>query len=368
MGWDNITGESSILTNNTGNADEIRFESGKMNKVRLLLPDGQEPYSYLEHCLEVETFENGQQVRNFRTIRCPKTSKNPTAHCPLCDGQQVRRRVRHACNVFDYDANKVQKLNAGESVFKTIATTRKMGVDILGVDWGIMKSGTDRNDTSYTTTNLGQSQFTYDASTMGALFDIEAEYQPATIDEMRATVESIGGDWNKLTTVPKLVYPTLQDALAHVMPNGKYKDMTFSQIWDMDKSPRGFIAYLALKSDRQNDEKAAAQVIYTRLGGVPIDGVPREDDQQPAQQAQPTQPSQPVQSQPAPQPAQQAQSNGRQEKIAKINEIFSSDKKFVDGGFDAIIKTLKQFGNGKTNIQDFTDTELDDLLNGCKSE
>lgn len=370
MSWDNILGESSILPGNSGSADEVKFESGKSVRIRLLLPDGAEPYSYLEHCLEVETIENGQQVRTFRTIRCPKTSKNPNAHCALCDGQQVRRRVRHACNVFDYEAGKVQKLNAGEQVFKTIATTRKMGVDILGVDWGILKSGTDRNSTEYTVTNLGASQFEYNPEQHGTLFNIEADYQPVTEEEMKAIVESAGGNWLQLITPPTLVYPTLEDALNHVMPNGKYKGQTMRQIWDADKSPRGFISFLATKSDRQSEEKAAAQVIYVRLGGVHIDGVPTDDSgatSAPAQASVPQQSTTPTNCVITPPPAEnKPASRDRQAKIAEVNKVFSTDEKYVKGGFNVIIETLKKFGNGKSNIQDFTDAELDALLNGCK--
>lgn len=374
MSWDQITGDSSILPGSgSGGQDEIKLESGKAKKIRLILPPGQEPYSYLEHCLEVESVENGQMVRTFRTIRCPKTTKNPNAPCPLCDGQQVRRRVRHACNAFDYDLNKVQKLNAGESVFKTIATTRKMGVDILGVDWGVMKTGEGRNDTTYTVTNLGMSQFEYNPEVHGQLFDIEQEYQPQTIDDMKAIVEGAGGNWDQLIIPPQLVYPTLQEALAHKMPNGKYKDQEFRAIWEADKSPRGFIAYLALKSDRQNDEKAAAQVIYSRLGGVHIDGVPMQDGA-PAQ-------SQPQNNPPAQQNQQAGQSSGqqkqpdmgnamnppisddRQKKIADINSIFSTKERYVKGGFTVIIEDMKKYGGGKTNVTDFTDAELDALLN-----
>lgn len=371
MSWDNILGESSILPSNSGNADEVKFESGKSVRVRLLLPDGAEPYSYLEHCLEVETIENGQQVRTFRTIRCPKTSKNPNAHCALCDGQQVRRRVRHACNVFDYEAGKVQKLNAGEQVFKTIATTRKMGVDILGVDWGILKTGTDRNSTEYTVTNLGASQFEYNPEQHGALFNIEADYQPATEEEMKTIVESAGGNWLQLITPPELIYPTLEDALNHVMPNGKYKGQTMKQIWDADKSPRGFISFLATKSDRQSEEKAAAQVIYVRLGGVHIDGVPTDDNgaTTSTQTSTPQQSTAPTNNEAAPTPTENKPvSEDRQAKIAEVNKIFSTDEKYVKGGFNVIIETLKKFGDGKSNIQDFTDAELDALLNGCKQD
>lgn len=359
MSWSNITGEQSILPNSgNGGQDEVKLESGKAKRVRLLLPNGAEPYSYLEHCLEVETIENGQQVRTFRTIRCPKTQKDPNAYCPLCDGQQVRRRVRHACNVWDYDENKVQKLNAGTSVFEVIANTLKMGVDILGVDWGIMKTGEGRNDTKYTATNLGMSQFDHNVD--GQLFDIEREYQPHTIDEMKSIVEGAGGDWNKLTTPPELVYPTLQEALAHKMPNGKYKDQTFEQIWNADKSPRGFISYLALKSNRQNEEKAAAQVIYARLGGVHIDGVPMSDDEIPVKT--PVADNAPVQNTTPSQSQQAPVSGDRQDKINKINNAFSTRDKYLKGGFDAIINEMKKCGNGKTNIQDFTDDELDVLL------
>lgn len=373
MSWSNITGDQSILPGTSGAQDEVKLESGKTKKVRLLLPDGAEPYSYLEHCLEVETIENGQTVRAFRTIRCPKTTKNPNAHCPLCDGQQVRRRVRHVCNVYDYDEQKVQKLNAGEQVFKTIATTRKMGVDVLNVDWGLLKTGKDRNDTTYTVTNLGSSSFEYNPETMGTLFDVEAEYAPGTIEEMQATVESVGGNWAALTTPPVLVYPTLKEALDHEMPNGKYKGQKFSQIWESDKSPRGFIAYLALKSDRQNAEKAAAQVIYTRLGGVMIDGVPMEDGQPTVQNTSANATPTPTPTANSSKPAQtatptadtaKANSSERTNKINEINKIFTSNPKYLSD-FNVVIAELQKYGNGKTNIQDFTDEELDALYNGC---
>ena len=264
---------------------------------------------------------------------------------------------------------KVQKLNAGESVFKTIATTRKMGVDVLGVDWGIMRSGKDRNDTTYTVTNLGASQFDYNPDQHGALFDVEAEYQPPTVEEMKSIVEGAGGNWDALIVPPALVYPSLQEALAHKMPNGKYKDQTFQQIWDADKSPRGFIAYLALKSERQNDEKAAAQVIYARLGGANIPGVPMSDNtgkQTPPVQTQKpanTQPTQNSQTTPA---MNKPISDDRKAKIDKANSIFSTNEKYIKGGFQLIISDMQKYGNGKSNIQDFTDAELDALIEGIQ--
>ena len=152
--------------------------------------------------------------------------------------------------------------------------------------------------------------------------------------------------------------------MAHKMPNGKYKDQTFQQIWDADKSPRGFIAYLALKSERQNEEKAAAQVIYARLGGANIPGVPLDGNN-----AQPTQkPTQNAQAQQTPPPAtaNKPVSDDRKAKIDKANSIFSTNEKYIKGGFQLIIADMQKFGNGKSNIQDFTDAELDALIEGIQ--
>ena len=135
MSWDNITGDAKILPGGgNGGVDEIKFEPGKPVRVRLILRDGEQPYSYLEHAIEADTIgQDGKPTRVFRTIRCPKTSSNPNAYCPICEGQRFRRRVRNAANVWDYEQNKVQKLNAGDGIWKPIATTRKMGVDVLNV-------------------------------------------------------------------------------------------------------------------------------------------------------------------------------------------------------------------------------------------
>lgn len=374
MGWDNITGDAKIIPS-SGNMNEIRFESGKPKKVRLLLRDGEQPYSYLEHTLEVEKIENGQTTRVFRTIRCAKTSANPNAYCPLCEGQQLRRRARNAANVWDYDSGSVQKLNAGDSVWKPIATTRKLGVDILGVDWAIMKSGQTRNDTEYATTNLGASSFQLPADAQ--LFDIEQEYAPHTIDEMKAIVESCGVTWESVITPPELQYPTLQDALAHVMPNGKYKDQTFKQIWDADPSPKGMINFLATKSNRITPEKAAAQVILVNLGGANIPGVPVyngngtvqvNSTQMPPKATAPVTPAPTHAPAPAPAPVQTAtiNSSARQDKINKINSLLSTKEKFVNGGFSVVIDTMKSVSGGKTNISDFSDAELDAMIEACE--
>ena len=253
-----------------------------------------------------------------------------------------------------------------------------MGVDVLGVDWAVMRTGTDRNDTSYTATNLGHSQFVLPADAQ--LFDIESDYAPHTIEDMKAIVESIGLKWEDAITPPTLTYPTLQGALTHVMPNGKYKDQTFKQIWETDQSNKGMINYLATKSDRITAEKAAAQVILVNLGGATIPGVPKYNADgsianagavasanYPTQTAQAATPAQVQTAAPA-QVASPAPSGERTAKIDKINGIFASAKKYTEGGFKLIMETMKSAGSGKTNIGDFTDAELDALVSTLEGE
>jgi len=353
MGWDNVTGDAKIVPSAGGNSNEIKLENGKARRVRIL---DNEPYSYLEHTLEIDGLENGQPTKTFRTIRCPKTSDNPNAHCPLCDGQVLKRRIRHAINVWDYETNSVQKLNAGENVFKPIATTRKLGVDILSVDWAILKTGEGRNDTTYSATNLGPSPFTLSEGT--SLYDLKSDYAPHSVDDMKQIIESCGGNWDTCITQPTLMYPSLQDALAHVMPNGKYKDKTFQQIWDLDKSPKGMINYLATKSDRITMEKACAQVILVNLGGANIPGVPLDGQTSTAASTATVSTA----------PTATAPTADRTNKINNINQLLATKPKYVNGGFNLIMEVMKSVGNGKTNISDFTDAELDAMLTECNKD
>ena len=55
-----------------------------------------------------------------------------------------------------------------------------------------------------------------------------------------------------------------------------------------------------------------------------------------------------------------------QDKINKINTLLSTKKKFVDGGFVAVIDAMKKVSGGKTNIADFSDAELDAMIQECE--
>lgn len=383
MSWDTINGDARILpSSGLGNANEIKMEPGKPVKVRLLCVSDDEPYSYFEHTIEADgTDDKGQKTRIFRTARCTKTSKDPNAYCPLCDGQRFPRRVRNAANVWDYESNSIKKLNAGDSVWKPIATCRKMGVDVMGVDWGLLRTGENRNDTQYTATNLGPSAFVLPADAQP--YNIVEEYAPHTVEQMKEIVESCGLTWEFATTPPSLEYPTLEDALAHVMPNGKWKDKTFKEIWEADRSSKGMINYLATRSTRITPEKAAAQVILVNLGGANIPGVPRMGQAAPAAAPQPTASTaspQPVSgpsfaqtAKPVPQPVAQPKANGaaptatgRQGKIDAINGLLSTKQTFVTGGYKKIMEVMQAASGGKTNIADFSDAELDKLLKMCE--
>ena len=143
------------------------------------------------------------------------------------------------------------------------------------------------------------------------------------------------------------------------------------QVWESNK---GMIEFFA-KSNRITEEKGCAQVILVALGGAQINGVPNYANggkvvNNATPQAQP-----PVQTPPANNAPQantannaptQAPSNttdsARQEKIKQINEKLQSNEKFVKGGYTVIMDTMKQASGGKTSINDFTDAELDKML------
>lgn len=369
MGWDSITGDKKILPSSGGNSNEVKLESGKFKKVKLMLRPGEEPYSYLEHPIENEVIENGQSTRIFRTVRCAKTSKNPNAPCKICDGQRFPRRPRNAANVWDYELNQVQKLNGGEKIWSPIASLRKMGVDPLAVDWGILKTGKDRNDTDYNVQNLGPAQLT-GLPPEAQLFDIEADYAPHTEEEMKAVVEQCGFKWETIIVPPDLQFPkSTQEALDHVMPNGKYKGQTMRQMWDADKTPKGMINYLATKSDRMSYEKACAQVIMVNLGGANIPGVPNfSNGGQPA--TTPNIPSTTTGNIPPPPapttPTTPAAPPPQSGIINEINGLLQSKEKFVKGGYPAIMEAMKTASGGKTSINEFTEAELNALLKICK--
>lgn len=378
MAWGNITGEEQIIP--SGQSNELVLESGKPRKVRLLLAPGEEPYSFFQHSIEHEYFENGQQQKSYRTVNCPKTKANPYAHCPLCDGQQARRRVRHVAKVWDYETSSVKYLCNGEQIWEPIATLVKMGMDPTTVDWVLSKTGEGRNGTKYAATNMGPSPF--DASkVVDTLRPTTEEYKPHTIEEMQAIVGSMGGGmrWDMLLTPPPLEYPeSIKEALAHVVPNTKYKGQTMEAIY---KANPGMIEFFA-NSNRVSPEKAIAKVILKYIGGrnddltadVPqyVDGllvggsVPAQNTQNTQPQQQPVQNVQPTA--PVQQPAQNTApaGNGRTEKINEINKLMQTSKKFIDGGYPVILDTLKEAGNGKTSINEFTDAELDKMLELCQ--
>lgn len=371
LGWGVVNGDERIIPQS--GVREMKLESGKPKRVALL---GSAPYSFFQHSLESEKIENGQVTTMFRTVNCPKTKDNPNAHCPLCDGQQARRRIRHSIAVWDYENNEATLLTNGDDVFKPMGTMGKMGMDPGTMDWVVSKSGTTKNDTTYSSVNMGPKQLP--ALPDGTdIPDPIMTYKPNTVDEMKTLVESMGLNWNSLIVPPPVQYPeSLQEALDHVIPNTKYKGQTMKQVWDTNK---GMIEFFA-KSNRISEEKGCAQVILVALGGVQIDGVPNyANGGKVIQNSQPTvnppvvnppvnsQPTNdttvnpPINNQPTSAPSATADGD-RQAKIQQINECLQSNEKFVKGGYTVIMETMKEASGGKTSINDFTDTELDKMI------
>lgn len=373
MSWGIINGDER-LGGMSGEGNELKFESGKPVRVKLLFDENNpEPYSFFEHTIEVEVFKDGKKTTDFRTVRCPKTKQNPNAPCDLCEGQVSRRRIRHAVNVWVYDQQKVLKLRQGEQVFKAMGTIAKMGTDPASMDWAISKTGSTRNDTEYSAVNVGPCQLT-ELPAGTTLYNLKEDYKPHTLEEMKAIVAQVGGDWNHFITVPAVQYPaTLQEALDHEMPNTKYKGQKMSQIWN--ENP-GMIEWLA-NSKRISVEKGMAQVILVAMKGVMIPGVPNLSGgnvmpSQPAPQQMPSQPA-PQQSIPqqqsAPQQTTGAQVNNSQTKINEINQLFQSSKGYEKDGYNYMIGVLSQASGGtKTAIHQFSDAELDKAIEILKKD
>lgn len=376
MGWDVITGDASLAP--SGASNEVILEVGKARRVRLLLKGDEQPYSFFQHTLEREKVgDNGQIEKLFRTVNCPKTKLNPYAPCPLCDGQQARRRVRHASRAYDYDTQSAKYLTGGEQIWKPIATLAKVGMDPNTVDWAIMRTGKDRNDTEYSATNMGPAQYIPTQEMYETLADPREEYKPHSEEEMKAIVEGMGLNWASLIVPPPIQYPpTLQDALNHVIPNTKYKGQTMEQVWNTNK---GMIEFFS-NSNRITPEKASAQVILVALGGAVIEGVPNYSlgnagiTNTPASTAGTNPNSNTTPNSSATNGGtvgtnvqQNVQPTGeRQAKINEINGLLQTNKKFIDGGYKEIIDTMKLASSGKQMINDFTDAELDKMLELCK--
>jgi len=370
MSWGIINGDERLIPQ--GMNHELKIEAGKTYKFRLLLKPGEEPWSFFEHTADNEKVENGQSVKVFRTAICPKGKDNPYAPCKLCDGQQIRRRMRNASNIWSYETNEVKVLKGGEDIWKPMGTLVKMGIDITTLDFAVTRTGTGKNDTSYSVVNLGPATTPLPDDVMSKVYDIREEYAPSTEAEMKAMVEAVGFDWNKMIVPPAIQYPeSLQEVLEHVIPNTKYKGQTMKQVWDTN---RGMIEFFA-KSNRISPEKAGAQVLLVNLGGAQIPGVPIYNQQGGTPTPTKVQANTPAQTPTDGQaksdtPAQTPPpvDTGKQAKIKEINTLLQSNQKFIKGGYQMIMDTMKEASGGKTSINEFTDPELDKMLELCKAE
>ena len=100
-------------------------------------------------------------------------------------------------------------------------------------------------------------------------------------------------------------------------------------------------------------------VQYTSTATAPAPTTPNAGTPAPAP-AKSTAPAQ------TPTPTATVNSSARQDKINKINSLLSTKEKFVNGGFSVVIDTMKSVSGGKTNISDFSDAELDAMIEACE--
>lgn len=262
--WDILSGAKKFIDNGSGSQyDEVKLEAGKPFQFRIV----GEPFIFQEH--RIEGFKDGKQTVRF--VRCRKTHENPTAECKLCDADKALRR-RVVCNVYSYADNAIKTLNIGMSAFEVVAQMKAMGLDIASTKFAVTKNGTGLN-TSYVTIQCGMDGADL-TPFMEQCKNLEELYKPHTDEDIKKICEGIGVSFEDAITPPQLNFPTLEEAKNHVLPFGKHKGKTLGMVWAEDRSPNGYVAWLATKSTRYNDEKACAMVIYQMEGGVPLGVTP----------------------------------------------------------------------------------------------
>lgn len=258
--WNAISGKESFIPQSTSNYDEVKLEVGKPFQYRII----GEPFIYREH--KLDGFKDGNETVRF--VRCAKTHDAPDAECPLCDADApLRNRV--VCNVFSYADNAVKTLNVGMKCLEVVGQMVQMGMSIENTKFATTKNGKGLN-TTYITIQCGIDNTPITEEIKSQCKNLEELYRPHTQEEIKNICEGIGLSYEQATTPPELEYPTLAEARNHVLEFGKHKGKTLGEVWDSDRSPNGYVGWLATKSKRYNPTKASAMVIYQFEGGFDL--------------------------------------------------------------------------------------------------
>lgn len=356
MAWADV-GQS---TNNSssGASDLIKIEDKK--RIRLLLPDSGPVSNWI---YSVSTPADG-----YRTWVSPDKEAGE-------DFFAVNRNIFnlkpvHAGHAYDYEESRIKILEAGNQIWEGIKILIDAGKDLNNRDIIIIKTGTGRS-TEYKVTDCDPTPAPAGLDTMERP-DIMSRYQAPTYEVVIEDLRMLG------FTQPEQIFALkpldYQTALQTKIPFGKWKNKTMQEVVSLDSQ---YITFLATKIDRL-DIKECARVISNTIMGTdfPMSGVAPEmsevtfvaptegQSDAPVSQSQvpTTSNTPPAPPPPAPAPDTPTASNTRDLMIAQINEIFETQPIYHD--FMKIISAMKEASapNNKTSVGEFTDIELQKLL------
>ena len=352
MGWQDV-GQSNKSSG--GASDLIKIEDKK--RIRLLLPESG-PVSHWIY--SVSTPADG-----YRTWTSPDKEAGE-------DFFAVNRNVFnlkpvHAGHAYDNEEGKVKILEAGNQIWEGIKFLIDAGKDLSNRDILIMKTGSGR-DTEYRVTDCDPTPAPAGIDAMERP-DIMSRYQAPTREGVMEDLIALGFvNPEQIFALKPLDY---QKALQEKIPFGKWKGKTMEEVISLDSQ---YITFLATKIDRLDIKECARVISNTIMGtGFPLSGIaPALEEitfvaptQTPAatapaitdatsQATAPQAPQAPV--------APVSGLNNRDLMIAEINKIFETKPEYHD--FMKIISAMKEAStpNNKTSVGEFTDVELQKLL------
>lgn len=392
MSWNEIDAKPS---SSTGSDDLLTI--GAQTKIRLLLTGGKtpgEPDSYRSYGIDTPT-------GGYATFIAPEGEDFFGQN-----RQAFRLRYIHVGLVYDYSTSSIKILEAGNQIWKEIKKFRDMGIDVLASDLMLSKSGSGLG-TKYGVIYLPPAPLAFNPESLPAP-DLATRYRPSTYEGTLATLKRLGFVHPEQLFAPRpLAY---DQAIQIKVPFGKFRDQTIADVLAADSSYLDFLAGVDNPTVQQAARVASNQIMgtsYDVTGICPAvtevdfvdpkagqaqtapqnaqtQGTPRgvtpgytpaqpQYQQAPAAPAQPqyqasvtpAAPTQPVPAPVQPAPVQPAPAGGQQAIMAEISNIFENDPKYKD--FTKIIAVMQQASGGqKTNLAEFTNEELTNLLAAIK--
>lgn len=345
MGWADV-GQSQKNTNSIN--DLIKIEDKK--RIRLLLPDSGPITNWI---YSINTPAGG-----YKTWVSPDKDNGE-------DFFAINRNIFnlkpiHAGYAYDYDEGKIKILEAGNQIWEGIKVLIDAGKDLNNRDIIIIKTGTGRN-TEYKVTDADPTPAPSGLDLMDKP-DLEGRYIPPTYEMVLEDLKVLG------FTNPEQIFELkpldYQQALQMEIPFGKWKGKTMQEIISLDTQ---YINFLATKIDRMDIRECARVISNTILGtNYPLSGIAptleEVDFQAPTDGQTISMNEQENKGQEEIQKLNTITIDQREAMIKEINNIFETNPVYHD--FMKIINTMKEASapNNKTSIVEFTNAELQKLL------